>query len=114
MHRFAKPIPFGPLTADLTVVASACALVGWAFVESTGGAVAALDIVDGANTTTGQSIVPVTLTAGESTRDFPPAGAVAENGLTVSVTAGEVRGAVWVVLVHRGEDGLLRVRGDWA
>ena len=76
-------------------------LMGWALVETTGAAVAAAELYDG-NDATGQSLLPVTFQANESVRDwFGTQGILCQRGLYLNVTAGSVRGTLFVKLQQR-------------
>lgn len=71
-------------------------LMGWALTESTGAAAAACELYDG-NDATGQSLAPIQLGTNESIRDwFGAHGILAERGLYLNVTAGSVRGTLFV------------------
>lgn len=71
-------------------------LYGYAIKESTGAAPAEVDLLNGADAG-GDLVVPITLTAGQSARDwFGPQGVVMEGGIFANVTAGAVKGAIFV------------------
>ena len=66
-------------------------------VETTGTAPASLVLVNGQDAT-GTIVVPVTLTAGQSTRDYLAGGGVLfDSGVFLRVVSGSVSGSVWVV-----------------
>lgn len=95
-----------PISVPATVAGTLFAngpirLMGWALKESTGAAAAAFELYDG-NDATGQSLAPVTLVANESIRDwFGAAGVLCERGVFLNVTAGSVRGTLFVKLAAR-------------
>jgi hypothetical protein len=93
----ARTIALGTITADATAITGAGILFGYSFTETTGGAVAEVQLLDGTDTG-GAFITDITLLADESTRDwFGLPGLVFRNSLFVDVVAGSVAGAVWVV-----------------
>lgn len=107
----AQVLPFAATSADVTLYTGAAVLLGWALVETTGTASAALDIRDGTGTA-GQSVVPVTLAANESTRDYPPGNGIAiQFGLFIDMTSGSARGTLWYLPVT-SEDDLAFVHGQ--
>lgn len=84
-----------PTGASGAVLGGPALLFGWSLRESTGAAAAQLDIYDGADGT-GQLLATITLTAGQSTRDYPGLpGLYCARGLFVNAVAGSVAGAVW-------------------
>lgn len=90
-----EPIP--ATTASVQVLGGAAFLHGWALMESTGSAGAVVRFRDGTGTD-GVVIAPISLTGGESTRDFfPGAGVAVRSGLFLEVVSGEVEGAAWVL-----------------
>ena len=94
-------LPFGPTTASVNVVGQEGILMGYALIETTGTAAAAVDFVDGADDT-GTVLVPVSLSAGQSTRDtFSSWGVWIQRGLRVKVSSGSVRGVAYVILPGR-------------
>lgn len=101
-YRGASPVvalAFGPQAVSSNLVGRTCVLMGWAAVETTGAAVAAFDLLDGADDG-GSLIRPVALAAGASTADtFSSWGIVVQRGLRLRSVAGSVRGAVYVVLL---------------
>lgn len=73
-------------------------IVGYAFRESTNGAVADFDVLDG-QTAAGNPLIPFTLDPHESDRQwFGGGGILFQNGLFVNVIAGTIRGTVYVIL----------------
>lgn len=96
------PISIPATAAGATFATGPVRLMGWALKESTGNAVAAFELYDGADTT-GQSLAPVTLTANESIRDwFGATGIICERGLFINVTADSMRGTLFVKLLAPG------------
>lgn len=72
-------------------------LYGWAFQETTGAAPATFELFDGTGSG-GQSILPATLTVNQSFRDiWGKPGIEIRTGLFMNVTAGSVRGSVYVL-----------------
>jgi hypothetical protein len=88
-----------PASATGLAVPGECLLAGWSFAESTGAAVATVDLFDGSGVG-GAFLGRVDLAAGAS-REFacPYPGVHCENGLFVNVVAGAVLGAVYAVVV---------------
>lgn len=105
MHPLvAQPINLGTLTGDLLVSAGETIVHGWSFVETTGGAGAEIQLWDGP-VGTGTLVVDVTLTGGESTRDWlAGAGIGTSSDLTAHVVSGSVGGSVWIVPAYRFND----------
>lgn len=99
----ATKVPFGPGGAGLLpVIASGQAiLLGVTFVETTGTAPAAFDVLDG-NDAGGILTCPITVLAGESDqRSFGPAGVDIERGIVINVLSGSVRGTI--ILIRAGD-----------
>lgn len=91
----ARPIPILSRTTDLQIAGGLTLLSGWAFWEPTGLAAATLRLFDGTNDD-GTLIVPISLDAGQSTRDMIPEPFLAAYaGLYLEVVSGTVEGAVW-------------------
>lgn len=84
--------------------------------ESTGAALAEVDLYDGSNAT-GILIEPVTLIANESARDwFMPGGVEFDNGLFVNVTSGTVSASITIVPEDAWQEWLDQGSGgsiDW-
>ncbi len=96
--------PVADTTVDVTPYIGAACLRGWSFQETTGGAGASLVIFDGP-AAAGQIVAPITLLAGESTRDYPSGdGILLRTGATVVVVAGEIAGALWLTPLLFAED----------
>lgn len=95
--RGALALPVGTTDKAKTVLAnSAGRLVGWSLKEATGNAAAEIDLLDGTSTD-GDLLAPITLSAGESTRDwFGPAGISYGAGLFAQAVTGSVVGTVWI------------------
>lgn len=106
------PVPIAATAAGLAITARPCRLYGWSLVETTGAAIAACDLIDG-GAAAGTEITPITLSAGQSTRDWlGRPGLLVQSGLFLNVTAGTVRGAVWILLLTEAE--ILKGNGDYA
>lgn len=91
-----RAFQFGPLTVSAPIQTGDYYLYGFALIETTGAAGATLELFDGSDTNS-PSVCPVTLKAGESTREwFGPPGITLDRGLFVSVLSGAVRGSVWL------------------
>lgn len=70
---------------------------GWAFRERSGVLGATIDITDATKVGGGGPIIPITLAASESTRDFPPGdGIIVRAGVFLEIT-GNVVGSVLVM-----------------
>lgn len=93
----ARSQPITGITTAGTVVSGASLLRGWSLKESTGTAVAACDIYDG-DGTNGLLVATISLRINESTREVIPAGGIEiRSGLYYVVTAGAIKGSLWVV-----------------
>lgn len=88
-------IPTG--TTDLSLIGGKGVLVGWAVKETTGAAVASFDLLDGQVAGGPKLLLPVTLAANESTRDWPLVWIPFENGVFLDMNAGSIRGVVFVI-----------------
>lgn len=89
----ATSYPFGPLTIDADPYEGPCILHGWSWKNPDLAARADVELTDGP---TGQLIVPVTLSPGQSTRDWLSGTGIYVNvGLHVRVLSGTVTGALW-------------------
>lgn len=91
----AQKINFLTGTASLAMITSQGVIYGWAFEETTGLAVAQIELIDGSSDN-GDRIVPITLLANESTRDiwgWP--GIWCDRGVFCRVVAGSVRGTIY-------------------
>jgi hypothetical protein len=103
------PIHIAATTVGGQFITRECRLYGWAFEETTGSAPAKCDLYDG-TTTGGQTIVPITLLANESTRDiWGKPGIVVGNGIFLNVLSGSVRATVYVLPLT--EEEILRLNG---
>ena len=93
-----RSIPIAATGANMPIVKRKAELVGWSFVETTGAASAAVDIIDGGDAN-GAPIATITLNASESVRDtIGSPGILAKSGVFLKVVSGSVRGAVWLRL----------------
>ena len=92
----APVLPVSIPTGQSGVVLGGPALLfGWSLRESTGAAPAQLDVYDGADQT-GQLVATITLTAGQSTRDWLGLpGLYCRRGLYVNAVSGSVTGVLW-------------------
>lgn len=92
----ARPIRLAATSGSKLIVGGPCRIMGWAFKEFTGAAVASIDLWDGAFNS-GQLIAPITLNQSESIRDwFTPYGIEASQ-LSFIVNSGQVDGVVYVI-----------------
>ena len=102
MWRPAQAVAFPATTGSVVSLGGPCLVMGWGFLETTGAAGAVLEIYDGQDTT-GELVVPISLLASESVRDWNAGdGIYCSRGVFVRVVSGTVRGAVWVRLRHPG------------
>lgn len=91
-----QPVSFPATTGNVQLLAGDSLLCGWSLQETTGATAAALTIYDGTDTT-GQPLAYVSLSPGQSVNDaLPFPGLYCTRAVTVVVTAGSVRGALWV------------------
>lgn len=89
--------PLTNVAASLSVVGRACVIRGMAFKEATGAATASFDLIDG-NDVSGNAVLPVTLTAGQSFREqYGEAFLVFRTGVFLRVNSGVITGSVWLV-----------------
>lgn len=96
IKRTVYAVAFPSGGASQVMMAGDIKIHGWAWVETTGGAAATINLFDGGNNG-GTLLAPITLTAGQSTRDvLNELGLDVLNGLFVEVVAGSVRGSVWI------------------
>lgn len=88
-----------PATTSTRVVAGMVdGLCGWSFLETTGSAAATVEVYDGQDAT-GELLTVISLSSGQSTRDWVDRqGLEVRIGMFLRVTAGSVRGALWVRL----------------
>lgn len=90
------PVPFGPITVGAIPLTGDCLLIGWAVKESTGTASCSFDIFDGIDAT-GTRVAPVTLSPGQSVRDWTTApGIDLKVGVFIRVNSGQVEGTLWL------------------
>lgn len=101
----AQPLPFPATTGAVALLTNGAGIVvGWAVEETTGLNVARVVIGDGNAAAITRAIVPITLQASESSRDFPPNGGIMfQQGLAVQITAGTVAGVLHAVLLSPDE-----------
>ena len=106
----AKPLPFDVSNADYRAGGGGVLLFGWAVVESSGAASATFDVIDGVDAATGTVLVPISLTMGQSTRDFLGAAPIhVQTGITIGNVVGAVRGALFVTPLAEVPDEWLAV-----
>lgn len=85
-----------PVSGDWVASSVSNVLAGYALRETTGAAAATVIIRNGTDAT-GEELVPVTLTAGESARDwFGARGPSFDQGVFVDVLSGSVAGAIFL------------------
>lgn len=102
MHTQNLQVPAG--SPSIRLADGACRILWHAFKETTGAAGASYDIMDG-NAPDAKILLPVTLAANESTRDFfGPHGLEVNNAVFVRVNNGSIVGNITTVL----EDEYLR------
>lgn len=83
------PNPVTPLAGELL-------LGGWSFLETTGAAVALIELWDG-GAPGGETVAVIALAAGASAdRTCPGLGLLIRSGLTINVLAGSIRGSAWL------------------
>lgn len=91
-------LAFGPTGASLSLVGQEAILMGVSLIETTGAAVAAVDLVDGADDNA-PVLLPVALAAGGSfLATFSAWGIWVQRGVRVKVNSGSVRGVAYVIL----------------
>lgn len=95
--RGARPLPVQSGPGAVLVVAGDVRLVGWSLIESTGAAVAQVDLIDG-QANGGTLVGLVSLAAGASeTRSVTGHGVQVASQLVLLVNAGSIRGVVYVI-----------------
>lgn len=93
----ARPVPVPATTASRLIYGRGAVVMGWSFVESTGAATARVNLYNG-HDATGTLVVPISLLAAESTRDYlSPAGVYFDSGVWLEVVTGSITGSVWVI-----------------
>lgn len=96
-------LPWLATAASLQLVERADRILFWSFLETTGTARATIRLRDGSDTGAAV-IVPISLSAGESTRDWlGPQGIPCRAGVYLEVVSGSVEGSI-VVAVRREEE----------
>lgn len=104
-HRHAEPVSFPATTTTQKLLGGPCLIMGWWLLETTGSAAATAELFDGQDTT-GQSAVVISLSSGQSTRDWnSPDGIICYRGVFLNVISGSVRGGVWLRLRDVGQTG---------
>lgn len=100
-HEIVRPQPLRSFPIGVTVapgrsmVTGDVYLAGWSLRETTGAAVAQVDLLDGGDTG-GVLIASISLAAGASdARTFGGHLLTVQNGLFVAVNAGSITGALW-------------------
>jgi hypothetical protein len=107
----ARPFALPSTSGGFLVASGAVYVLGWAFKESTGSAAASVDIYDGLGTG-GVLIAPISLSSGESTRDYPPPpGIECRQGCYVNIASGGVVGSLWALMAVIYDEYAL-VEGD--
>lgn len=102
MNAPAQVFPVAATSASTTVYVGAAILHGWALRETSDTARAELELRDGAN---GPPIVPVTLVAGQSTRDWLSGeGIYVRTGLYVAMLSGIVQCSLWATPLNDAGD----------
>lgn len=102
-------VPFATTTVDLQLITRECRLYGWSFVETSGTDIAEIDLYDGSSNN-GNLLVPITLSPGQSTRDWlGKPGLRVQGGVFADLVAGSVRGSIWVVGLS--DDAILELAG---
>lgn len=104
-----QAISFAAATSGQLILNRECRLYGWAFLETSGNAAAQLEVFDG-TTVNSQSIAPIALLAGQSSRDiWGKPGIEIRTGLFVNISAGSVRGSLYVLGLSADE--IIRAAG---
>lgn len=94
----AQLFPVSATTTSTSVYVGAAILHGWAYRETTDTTRAELELRDGAS---GPVVVPITLLAGESTRDWlGDVGIYVRTGLYVAVLSGTVQVSLWATPIE--------------
>lgn len=89
-------LPIGQNPYPSAIISGACRLMGWSVRETTGAALAEVDIFSGSSTT-GLLVAKVTLAANESNREwFGPAG-IRCNGIYTNFVTGSIDGVLFVI-----------------
>lgn len=98
-----RALRVGSVTGSGLVIATPVLLTGWAVRETSGTAVAALDLHSG-HDDTGQLIASLGMVAGGPAAAGPNMpGVICPGGLYAAVRSGAMDGAVWVVMIPAGD-----------
>lgn len=100
-----KKVAWAAGTVNIDLVQRADRILFWSFLETTGTGRATLRLRDGSDAG-GELIVPVSLSAGESTRDWlGPQGIPCHAGVYLEMVTGAVEGSIVVAVRREGDDG---------
>lgn len=95
MHVACKPIPVETTAVDKLISGGLTLVRGWSFRETTGGAPAVFELVDGSGPN-GALLATFHIPSGLSTDiAIPGSGVAAFAGLFLNMISGSVRGSVW-------------------
>lgn len=90
------PFPLSAVATSTGVTRRPCILVGWSLRESTGGATAAVRLIDGGDAT-GQNVAAISLASGGSDHEgIGPDGPLCNQGLFLQIVSGSVEGSLWI------------------
>lgn len=104
-----KPIHIAATTTDQQFITRGGRLFGWSFEETTASAGATCSLIDG-TTSGGQTIVPISLIANQSTRDiWGKPGIEVGNGVLLHMFAGSVRATIY--FLGLSEEEIIRQAG---
>lgn len=96
-YEGAIPVSLPAAGSSGVVLSGRCLLMGWGLKESTGNVASAINIRNGQDAS-GQIVVPISLTAGQSRSDWmAPRGVWCRTGLFVENVTGSTIGALWAV-----------------
>lgn len=91
-----QAVSFPATTGNVPLISGDAMVCGWSIIETSGAAPAQLTIMDGSDAS-GQPIAYVTLAPGQGVNDIISVpGIYCTRGVTVLVTAGSVKGVVWL------------------
>lgn len=94
----ATPYEVASGTADVSVLAAACTLLGWSFAENAASAAVAEVIIRDGTDDTGEIVAIISLNPDESVRESAPNPGIAlATGAFVEKSLGTTRGCLWIV-----------------
>lgn len=100
----AQVLSIAATSADAQLLTGLYVLRGWSFGESTGSAVATLDLHDGIDATTPLVASVAVAQSGATTFQIAGNGILLRTGLFLDMTAGSVKGSIWYNAITHVDD----------